>query len=756
MIYQNPEIDIIVDDAAELAKELNHEYVTVEHLALSLVKFKSFADVMKKTTGNYDGLVSDLEQFLNSRTEIQAKSENTRPKKTSSLERIFNRSITQVLFSGRQHIQTIDVFISISFETGSHASYYIAKNGFDRADLTDIYNDEYNYKQGEELAQKSKQDEMLAEHCQNINEMVESGKLDPVVGRDNEIAQMVEILSKRNKSNVLLVGDAGVGKTSLVDGLAQKIVEGKVPEYLKDFSVYSVDVGSLLAGTKYRGDFEEKIKKIIESMSEKGNCIMFIDEAHQMKGAGSSNGSSVDFANMIKPALARGKVKVIASTTWEEYNQSFEKDRALMRRFYRLPVNEPTSDVTKKILKTLKSHFENFHGGKISQEAIDSAVDLSIRYQKDKKLPDKAIDLIDSACAVAKISSKKWTIKKTDIIRELSKSTGVPEEHMHQTDSKKTLESLEVNIKKKLFSQDAAVDAVLEKIYLSYSGLKNPNKPLGSFLFIGKSGCGKTELCKLLAENLDMKLIRFDMSEFQEKHTVSKLVGSPPGYVGFDDANTSGGLLVNAIEKNPHSIILFDEIEKAHPDVSNILLQMMDEGTITGSKGNTADCRNSIIIMTSNLGAKESERNVIGFGSESNSAYGFSSAVKDFFKPEFRNRIDAICRFSDLSKKDMENIVYKFLSDINKRIEDKEINVELSKKMLEHIVEESYKEKLGARPIERNLNKMISVPLSKEILFNKLQSGQYVADYIDEKVSFIRTVQNIVEVDQFGVIEERN
>jgi ATP-dependent Clp protease ATP-binding subunit ClpA len=536
-----------------------------------------------------------------------------------------------------------------------------------------------------------------------------------------------------------MVGDPGVGKTAIAEGLAKKIVDGDVPTYLKNYTVYNLDIGSLLAGSKYRGEFEEKLKDVLKALNVRGNCILFIDEAHQMRGAGSGSGSNVDFANMIKPALTKGRIKVIASTTWEEYSQSFEKDRALMRRFQRLTVDEPSPKVAKDILRGLKSHFEEFHGGKISDDAIDTAVDLSVRYQTDKKLPDKAIDLIDTAAAKLKISNDDWTVSKKHIVECLSKAIRVPADQLAgEVEGDNTvITGLEPKIKDRLFGQDNAVETVLERIYVSRAGLKPLNKPIGSFLFTGPTGTGKTELAKLLAEYLGMKLLRYDMSEYQEKHSVAKLIGAPPGYVGYDDSNLGGGLLISEVEKNPNAIILFDEIEKAHPDVANILLTVMDEGIITSSNGKKADCRNSIIIMTSNLGAADNERNNIGFGRSLEKSGEDDRAVKDYFRPEFRNRIDAICKFNKLDKLSIRQIVVKFVNEMNELMIDKGLRVRLTEAAIDHVIEQGYDNKMGARPLARKLNDLVKVPLSRKILFDRIPNNTLiVADYQDNTIRF--------------------
>ena len=509
--------------------------------------------------------------------------------------------------------------------------------------------------------------------------------------------------------------------------------------------MYNLDIGSLLAGSKYRGEFEEKFQDVIKGLKLKGKCVLFIDEAHQMRGAGGGANSSVDFGNMIKPALTKGQIKVVASTTWEEYSQSFEKDRALMRRFQRITVDEPTPAVAKDILRGLKEKFEKFHGGVINEDALDAAVDLSVRYQSDKKLPDKAIDLIDTSCAKLKIKDADFIVTRNDIVDAIAKSTKIPVEQIGQTDNNGAITNLESNIKVKLFGQDAAVDDVLEKIYVARAGLKSINKPVGNFLFLGPTGTGKTELAKLLAENLGMKLLRYDMSEYQEKHSVAKLIGAPPGYVGYDDGNLGGGMLISDVEKNPNSIILMDEIEKAHPDVSNILLTLMDEGVITSSNGKKADCRNCIVILTSNLGASANEGNAIGFGRDLQKSGEDDKAVKDFFKPEFRNRLDGIVKFAKLDQMSMRKIVSKFVNEVNELMNERKIKVRLSEKAIDHLIAVGFDAKMGARPLQRKINELIKVPLSKKILFENIQQNSLVVvDYDDTQLTF--DVQSVFDV----------
>lgn len=732
MLQTNPEIDLIVSEATQLARNYNHEYVTLEHMFLSIIRYDPFKEFLCNFGYDIEGLDSDLVLYLEE--QIYLITEDVDPKKTHALERVFNRAFTQVLFSARTHVQIMDLFLSIHAETNSYAHYFMLKYGLDRTKLVELYNKGYKSDASKAVVNTAHADKVLEHYCDNLNTKAENGKIDPVIGRDLELLEIEEILARRNKSNVLMVGDPGVGKTAIAEGLALHIILKQVPEYLLDFTVYNLDIGKLLAGSKYRGDFEEKIQEILAALNVKGKAILFIDEAHQMRGAGSGSQSSVDFSNMIKPALSKGEIKVIASTTWEEYTQSFEKDRALMRRFQRITIDEPTPQVAKQILLGLKAKFEEFHNGVILNESIDAAVDLSVRYQTDKKLPDKAIDLIDICCAKLKIKSESWIVTKSDIIQEISRATKIPIDQIGNVEGEKSISNLEFNIKNRLYGQDKAVDNILEKIYVNRAGLKAINKPIGSFLFLGPTGTGKTELAKLLAENLSMKLLRFDMSEYQERHAIAKLIGAPPGYVGYDDGNLGGGLLISEIEKNPNCVILMDEIEKAHPDVSNVLLQMMDEGMISSSNGKQANCRNSIIILTSNLGAADNEKNTIGFANSLQKTDEDDLAVKNYFAPEFRNRLDGIIKFSKLDDLSMRKIVGKFINELNELLSDKLIRVRLTEKAVDELIAKGFDPKLGARPLQRKINDFIKVPLSKKILFEKLpQSTNIIVNFLNNE-----------------------
>ena len=525
-------------------------------------------------------------------------------------------------------------------------------------------------------------------------------------------------MGRRNKNNVLLVGDPGVGKTAIAEGLAFNIVKGHVPEFVKEYKVYNLDISSMLAGSKYRGDFEERFKMVLKGLQNKGKTILFIDEAHMISGAGSAGNSANDLANMMKPALSKGNIKVVASTTWEEYRKYFEKDRALMRRFQRITVDEPNLETTVQILKGIKKYYETFHKVKITESAIQTAVKLSIKYQSDKKLPDKAIDLIDCACSRFNLKlDQERTITDNEIQFELSQMIQMPEEQIAETESN-NLANLENQINSEVFGQTTAVTELVDKILVARAGLKPENKPIGSFIFMGPTGCGKTETAKILAKYLGVKLLRFDMSEYQEKHSVSKLIGSPPGYVGFEE---NAGLLITQLQENPYCVLLFDEIEKSHPDVSTILLQMMDNGIVTGSNGKKADCRNIILILTTNAGAQNAEKNLIGFGKQEKD-YD-DKDLKKFFAPEFRNRLDAIITFGKLTKDTMYKIVVKFIDELKQQVSSKGIRIKITDAAIDHLIEKGFDSKMGARPLQRTIDKEIKRPLSRMMLFGQLKEG---------------------------------
>lgn len=725
----NGDIEKVVKHARLFATEYHHEYFTVEHLLLSMLHEKGFMTRLEKLGVDLPGISAECKDYILANVPVV---ENKDPRKTHSLERVFNRAFTQVIFSGRQNINVIDLFLSISNEAHSFAAHLLKKYGAEKELVV-----EPQESASRSLTKSSNHhaEHTMEEYCTNLNIMAVEGKIDPVIGRDNELADLAQVLARKTKCNVLLVGDPGVGKTAIAEGLALNIVNGDVPKFLKDNVVYSLNIGQLLAGTKYRGEFEERLQDIIGAATDLGNVILFIDEAHQMHGAGGGGQSPVDLSNMLKPALARGDFKVIASTTWEEYTKHFEKDRALMRRFNRVTIDEPDAVTTKQILMGIKEVYENFHKVKITDAAISDAVDLSIRFQSDKRLPDKAIDLIDSACALRRTKNRgSKTIDSAQIRRELSRITGIPENQFSTKVQEKPLNGIADDIKAKVYNQAAAVDTVLDRVWVSQAGLKGDNRPVGSFLFLGPTGTGKTELAKQLADKLSMKMLRFDMSEYQEKHSISRLIGAPPGYVGYEDSNLAGGLLISEVNKNPHCIVLFDEIEKAHPDVAQVLLQVMDEGFITGSNGKRADCRQCILIMTSNLGAADSEKFNIGFGGGQKTD-AVDDAVKEFFRPEFRNRVDAIVTFNKLDQKTIRQIAEKFISELNQQLSIQDAAVIVTDQAYDWLVKKGYNPTMGARPMSRCIHENIKVPLAKKLLFDKSANhANIIVEVVEDKL----------------------
>ena len=750
-MQENPEIKHIIESSVKIAQNFGHEYVTTEHLLLSLVRHAPFKKCLDAFGVEVDQMDTEIEHYLVSQLNLISDSIDTQPRRTVALERIFNRANVQVMFTGRRAIATIDMYLSIMAETNSHAHYFLLKYGVKKQEFVEFWQKNYKLVASESGMSTGQADEILGEYCINLSKMAQENRLEPLIGRATELEEMITVLARRFKANVLMVGDPGVGKTAIIDGLAQEIHKGTVPEFIKGYEVWGLEIGSLLAGSKYRGEFEEKFKAVITALEAKKNCILFIDEAHTMKGAGAGSGSSLDFANMLKPAITKGNLKVIASTTWEEFYESFEKDRALMRRFYRLSIDEPDASTTEQILIGLSPRLETFHNVLIETEAMTAAVELANRYIHDKKNPDKSIDLIDAACARERVKDLGMvTITKDMIEQQLSRVTGVPTDKLQNERSAKIVE-LESNIKQKLYGQDVAVDSVLERVYINFAGIANDKKPMASFLFLGPTGTGKTELARLLADNLDMKLLKYDMSEFQERHSVSGLIGAPPGYVGFEDGNVGGGKLIADISKHPFSILLFDEIEKAHPDVTNILLQMLDEGVLTGSNGKKVNCKNTIIIMTSNLGARDSETNNIGFGDFEKTGED-DKAVKEFFKPELRNRIDQICKFVKLDNLAIKKVVVKFVDELKTSLDAKGIRLNLTEAVVDMLALKGYDSKMGARPLSRKIDEMIRVPLSKKILFDRLAECDITADLANDQVVFDVVPRAIPMVADDGII----
>jgi len=741
-MQNNPEIEQIIDSAIKLAHARSHEYMLTEHLLLAMLQHAPFRKCLDKFGVASEQFEDELGAYLDSLVNL-VKPNIEKPKKTEALVRVINRAFTQVSFTGRTTLTTIDLYLAIMAEHNSHAQYFLLKYGVKSREFVAFWQKHYAHEEAQKLS-PDQASEILSEHCTNLTKLAKENRLEPMIGRSSELEEMITVLARRFKANVLMVGDPGVGKTAIIEGLAQEVYKNNVPEFLKNHEVWSLEIGALLAGSKYRGEFEEKFRAVIGALEAKKNCILFIDEAHTMQGAGAGNNSSLDFANMLKPAITKGNLKVVASTTWEEYYESFEKDRALMRRFHRVAIDEPTPSTTEQILIGLSPRLETFHNVLIETEAITAAVELSGRYIHDRKNPDKSIDLIDGACARQRVKDQgNVSVTKSMIEEQVSKILGIPLDKL-QNERSANIADLETNIKQKLYGQDSAVDTVLERVYINYSGIGNEKKPIASFLFLGPTGTGKTELAKLLADNLDMKLLRYDMSEYQERHTVSSLIGAPPGYVGFEDGNVGGGKLISDLTKNPYAVMLFDEVEKAHPDVINIFLQMLDEGRITSSNGKTVSCKNTIIIMTSNLGAKDSERLNIGFGGQEKTGED-DKALKEFFRPELRNRIDKICKFGKLDKLAIKKIVVKFVDELQTSLNTKNIKLTLSESVVDYLADKGYDPLMGARPLSRKIDELIRVPLSKKILFDNLRDCSVQAKLEGDDAIVFETVETSVE-----------
>jgi len=726
MVEPSDNLQAVFEKAIDTAKKLHHEYLTIEHLLFAMLSDEGFTTTITGFGSNPDALKINLEDYLNNKCkEIVLNEVVIKPKKTQSVERVLNRAFTQVLFNGRQRIEPTDVFLAMIGEKRSWAYFYIHQAGIDKDKFAE-YLTNTSEEEVEESGPQEGTSRALAAFTTNLNEEVTKKKIDPVIGRIDELENIALALGRRSKNNVILVGDPGVGKTAIAEGLAYNIVNGAVPEFLKEYKVYSLDISAMLAGSKYRGDFEERFKQVLKGLAKKGKTVLFIDEAHMISGAGSASNSANDLANMMKPALSKGNIKVIASTTWEEYRKHFEKDRALMRRFQRITVDEPTQEVALQILKGIKKYYEEHHKVKIKDDALQAAIKLSVKYQADKKLPDKAIDLIDLACSRFNLKLvEDRIISEREIQFELSKLVNMPEEKIMETESS-NIASLQTNLEKEVYGQDMALTEIVDKIIVAQAGLKTENKPVGSFVFMGPTGTGKTETAKSLAKHLGVKLLRFDMSEYQEKHSISKLIGSPPGYVGFEE---DAGQLITQVQEAPNAVLLLDEVEKAHPDVMTVLLQLMDNGFITGSNGKKADCRNIILILTTNAGAQSAEKNAIGFGKQDKD---YSDAdLKKFLTPEFRNRLDGVITFNKLGKDTMVKIVNKFVDELKDQVKDKGIRIKINKDAIEWLIEKGFDSKMGARPLQRVIDKEIKRDLAKLMLFGDLKSGGWATITVD-------------------------
>ena len=728
--------------AIGFANARRHELATLEHLLLALIDEPDAARVMRACSVDLAELRKTLTKFVDSELEtLVFDIEGSEAAPSTGFQRVIQRAAIHVQSSGRSEVTGANVLVAIFNERESHAAFFLQEQDMTRYDAVNFLShgiakdpafgerrpvrgtEDEDQSEETTTAEESNEDTSLAKFCVDLNAKARAGKVDPLIGRELEVERCVQVLCRRRKNNPLLVGDPGVGKTAIAEGLAKKIVDGETPEILSGSTIFSLDMGALLAGTRYRGDFEERLKAVIKELEEHPDAILFIDEIHTVIGAGATTGGAMDASNLLKPALQSGTLRCMGSTTYNEFRQHFEKDRALSRRFQKIDVNEPSVDDAIKILRGLKPFFEDHHEVKYTAEAIKSAVDLSSRYINDRKLPDKAIDVIDEAGAAQHLlpaHKRRKTITPKEIETVVSKIARIPPKSVSKTDTE-ALRDLENNLKRVVFGQDAAIDALTSAIKLSRAGLREPEKPIGSYLFTGPTGVGKTEVAKQLASVLGIEFKRFDMSEYMEKHSVSRLIGAPPGYVGFDQ----GGLLTDAIDQHPHCVLLLDEIEKAHQDVYNILLQIMDHGKLTDHNGKAVNFRNVILIMTSNAGAQEQAKAAIGFGRDRREGED-TAAVERMFTPEFRNRLDAVISFAPLPKEVILQVVEKFVMQLEVQLMERGVSIELTKEAAEWIADKGYDDKMGARPLSRVIQEHIKKPLAEELLFGKLAKGGLV------------------------------
>ncbi len=732
----NKELEYTLNTAFREASEKHHEFMTVEHLLLALLDNSAAAGVLHACGVDLTQLKKELAAFLDETTPVLSNEDSRETQPTLGFQRVLQRAVFHVQSAGKEEVTGANVLVAIFGEPDSQAVYLLNSQNISRLDVVNYISHGISKVSGDDDAEGFGQAESseeaesdstsktpLENFATNLNERAKQGKIDPLIGRDHEVERTIQVLCRRRKNNPLFVGEAGVGKTALAEGLAKRIVDGEVPDVLSDSTVYSLDMGALLAGTKYRGDFEKRLKAVLAQLAKDSHNVLFVDEIHTIIGAGAASGGVMDASNLIKPALASGELKCIGSTTYQEYRGIFEKDRALARRFQKIDVPEPTVDEATQILMGLKSRFEEHHEVKYTRQAIRLAVELADRFINDRHLPDKAIDVIDEAGARQRMlpaSKRKKTIGVKDVEQIVAKIARIPEMRIGSSDREK-LRTLERDLKMVVFGQDPAIDSLSTAIKLSRSGLGHEEKPIGSFLFAGPTGVGKTEVTRQLAKVMGIELIRFDMSEYMERHAVSRLIGAPPGYVGYDQ----GGLLTDAINKNPHVVLLLDEIEKAHPDVFNLLLQVMDHGTLTDNNGREADFRNVIIVMTTNAGAEQMSRPSIGFTSQTHVGDSLE-AIKRAFTPEFRNRLDAIVEFQGLDRKTIGHVVDKFIIELESQLQDKNVTVEVSSDAREWLADHGFDPAMGARPMARVIKENIKKPLAEELLFGELASGGHV------------------------------
>ena len=739
-------LETAIHNALGLANERRHELATLEHLLLALVDEPDAARVMKACSVDLEELRKTLVKFLDEELDsLVSDIDGSEAAPTTGFQRVIQRAAIHVQSSGRTEVTGANVLVAIFAERESHAAYFLQEQDMTRYDAVNyishgvakdpsygearpVTGAEEAETQAEAAPQKEGEETALQKYCVDLNAKARKGDVDPLIGRHHEVERCIQVLCRRRKNNPILVGDPGVGKTAIAEGLARKIVDGDVPKVLSGTTIFSLDMGALLAGTRYRGDFEERLKAVMKELEDHPDAVLFIDEIHTVIGAGATSGGAMDASNLLKPALQGGKLRCMGSTTYKEFRQHFEKDRALSRRFQKIDVNEPTVDDAIKILRGLKPYFEQHHEIRYTNDAIKTAVDLSARYIHDRKLPDKAIDVIDEAGAAQMLvpdSKRRRTIGAKDIEAVVAKIARIPAKNVSKDDAA-VLKDLERNLKRVVFGQDTAIEALSSAIKLSRAGLREPEKPIGNYLFAGPTGVGKTEVAKQLAAVMGIEFTRFDMSEYMEKHSISRLIGAPPGYVGFDQ----GGLLTDTVDQNPHCVLLLDEIEKAHPDVFNILLQVMDHGKLTDHNGRTTDFRNVVLIMTSNAGAAELAKEAIGFGRDKREGEDMAE-IERMFSPEFRNRLDAVISFGALPKEVILQVVEKFVLQLEAQLMDRNVAIELTPEAAEWLAERGYDEKMGARPLARVIQEHIKKPLAEELLFGKLAKGGTVRVAVD-------------------------
>ncbi|MFO0214394.1 MAG: ATP-dependent Clp protease ATP-binding subunit ClpA, partial [Burkholderiales bacterium] len=723
------ELEMSLHAAFVEARHKRHEFITVEHLLLALLDNPSAQEVLKACAAKVDDLRKSLSEFIEQHTPTVAGDGEVNTQPTLGFQRVIQRAILHVQSSGKKEVMGANVMVAIYGEKDSHAVYYLHQQGISRLDVVNFISHGISKaapqgaekpEAGADAAEGEQAGGALEQFTQNLNQSAIDGKTDPLIGREHEVERVIQVLCRRRKNNPLLVGEAGVGKTAIAEGLAKRIVDGEVPDILAKATVYSLDMGSLLAGTKYRGDFEQRLKAVLKQLHDNPNAVLFIDEIHTLIGAGSASGGTLDASNLLKPALSSGQLKCIGATTYQEFRGVFEKDHALSRRFQKIDVNEPSVSETIEILKGLKSRFETHHNVKYTSTALTTAAELAAKYINDRHLPDKAIDVIDEAGAAQRIAPKskqKKTIGKSEIEEIIAKIARIPARNV-SSDDRNALKTLDRDLKSVVFGQDKAIEALSAAIKMARSGLGSTTKPIGSFLFSGPTGVGKTEVAKQLAFILGVELIRFDMSEYMERHAVSRLIGAPPGYVGFDQ----GGLMTEAITKQPYSVLLLDEIEKAHPDIYNVLLQVMDHGTLTDNNGRKADFRNVVIIMTTNAGASELSKTSIGFTNDKKAGDEMAE-IKRMFTPEFRNRLDATISFAPLNEQIILQVVDKFLMQLEAQLSEKKVDVTFTEALKKYLAKNGFDPQMGARPMSRLIQDTIRRALADELLFGKLASG---------------------------------